>query len=141
MRRQRYIDKTHISITHISYMGIYTSHFIFIVWDNMQLVSFFENDMRIVTATLYIIYIYICLYLSIYAHLIITSKICYINFLYIYSRFWKLSLKAMLLFILIYLYYIMTRCIYLFKHSYLYLLMCCVCFAYMRHLFAINIDY
>lgn len=99
-------------------MGIYTSHFIFIVWDNMQLVSFFENDMRIVTATLYIIYIYICLYLSIYAHLIITSKICYINFLYIYSRFWKLSLKAMLLFILIYLYYIMTRCIYLFKHSY-----------------------
>lgn len=118
MRRQRYIDKTHISITHISYMGIYTSHFIFIVWDNMQLVSFFENDMRIVTATLYIIYIYICLYLSIYAHLIITSKICYINFLYIYSRFWKLSLKAMLLFILIYLYYIMTRCIYLFKHSY-----------------------
>lgn len=118
MRRQRYIDKTHISITHISHMGIYTSHFIFIVWDNMQLVSFFENDMRIVTATLYIIYIYICLYLSIYAHLIITSKICYINFLYIYSRFWKLSLKAMLLFILIYLYYIMTRCIYLFKHSY-----------------------
>lgn len=118
MRRQRYIDKTHISITHISHMGIYTSHFIFIVWDNMQLVSFFENGMRIVTATLYIIYIYICLYLSIYAHLIITSKICYINFLYIYSRFWKLSLKAMLLFILIYLYYIMTRCIYLFKHSY-----------------------
>lgn len=45
-------------------MGIYTSHFIFIVWDNMQLVSFFENDMRIVTATLYIIYIYIYMSVS-----------------------------------------------------------------------------
>lgn len=76
----------------------------------------FENSMRTVTAILYIIYIYVYIDLSIYAHLIITSKICYINFCIFISRFWKLSLKAMLLFILI-LSIIMTRCTYFFKHS------------------------
>lgn len=79
MRRQKYIDKTHISIAH-KRVDTYTSHFIYSVMGQYAVISF-ENSTRIVTA-IFIYNFYMCIYISIsvYAHLIITGKICNINF-------------------------------------------------------------